>query len=46
MNTYKVVFTGSDYDEYDSFVVASESAFGAEHLVKLYIKLFKQSWRL
>ena len=34
MNIYKVVFTGHDYDEYDSFVVAAESAFGAEHLVK------------
>ena len=34
MNIYKVVFTGSDWDEYDSFVVAAESAFGAEQLVK------------
>lgn len=34
MNIYKVVFTGCDYDEYDSFVVAYESAFGAEQLVK------------
>ena len=34
MNIYKVVFTGCDWDEYDSFVVASESAFGAEQLVK------------
>ena len=34
MNIYKVVFTGCDYDEYDSFVVAAESAFGAEQLVK------------
>ena len=34
MNIYKVVFTGNDYDEYDSFVVAAESAFGAEQLVK------------
>ena len=34
MNIYKVVFTGHDYDEYDSFVVAAESAFGAEQLVK------------
>lgn len=29
MNIYKVEFTGCDYDEYDSFVVAAESAFGA-----------------
>ena len=34
MNIYKVVFTGCDLDEYDSFVVAAESAFGAEQLVK------------
>ena len=34
MNIYKVVFTGCDWDEYDSFVVATESAFGAEQLVK------------
>ena len=34
MNIYKVVFTGHDYDEYDSFVVAAESAFGAEQLIK------------
>ena len=34
MNIYKVVFTGCDWDEYDSFVVAAESAFGAEQLVK------------
>lgn len=34
MNIYKVVFTGCDYDEYDSFVVATESAFGAEQLIK------------
>ncbi len=36
MNTYKVVFTGWVYDEYDSFVVvvAAESAFGAEQLVE------------
>ena len=34
MRIYKVVFTGCDYDEYDSFVVAAESAFGAEQLVK------------
>ena len=34
MNIYLVVFTGWFYDEYDSFVVAAESAFGAEHLVK------------
>ena len=33
MNIYKVVFTGHDYDEYDSFVVAAESAFGAEQLI-------------
>ena len=33
MNIYKVVFTGCDWDEYDSFVVAAESAFGAEQLV-------------
>ena len=36
MNIYKVVFTGCDYDEYDSFVVAAESAYGAEQLVKKY----------
>ena len=34
INIYKVVFTGCDWDEYDSFVVAAESAFGAEQLVK------------
>ena len=34
MNIYKVVFTGHDYDEYDSFVVVAESDFGAEQLVK------------
>lgn len=34
MNIYKAVFTGCDYDEYDSFVVATESAFGAEQLIK------------
>ncbi|MEG2307367.1 MAG: hypothetical protein RSB94_08510 [Erysipelotrichaceae bacterium] len=34
MNIYKVEFTRCDYDEYDSFVVAAESAFGAEQLVK------------
>ena len=39
MNIYKVVFTGCDYDEYDSFVVAAESAFGAEQLVKDSIPL-------
>ena len=33
MNIYKVVFTGHDYDEYDSFVVAAESTFGAEQLI-------------
>lgn len=37
MNIYKVEFTGCDYDEYDSFVVAAESAFGAEQLIKGYI---------
>ena len=39
MNIYKVVFTGSDWDEYDSFVAAAESAFGAEQLVKDSIPL-------
>lgn len=34
MNIYLVTFTGCDYDEYDSFVVAAESVFGAEQLVK------------
>ena len=37
MNIYKVKFTGCDYDEYDSFVVAAESAFGAEQLLEDYI---------
>ncbi len=37
MNIYKVVFTGCGWDEYESFVVAAESAFGAEQLVKASI---------
>lgn len=37
MNIYLVTFTGCDYDEYDSFVVAAESVFGAEQLVEKYI---------
>lgn len=37
MNIYKVVFTGCDWDEYDSFVVSAESAFGAEQLVKKFV---------
>ena len=39
MNIYKVVFSGCDWDEYDSFVVVAESAFGAEQLVKKDIPL-------
>ena len=47
MNIYKVVFTGCDYDEYDSFVVAAESAFGAEQLVKglyLGVNILKETY--
>ena len=34
MNIYKVIFKDWIHDEYASFVVAAESAFGAEQLVK------------
>ena len=36
MNIYKVIFKDWIYDEYASFVVAAESAYGAEQLVKKY----------
>lgn len=34
MNIYHIVFTGNDYDEYDSFVVIDENEEKAKELIE------------